>query len=266
MFKPVFQLLIAVALFFGLWHLLAKVNWMHIFKVELRIKKSQRRIADLYLEFLRKEHKEIEVDSGYAPIDTLFTRLCTSNGIDRNSVQLHIFNSEEINAFALPGGHLVLYTALLQDCRNEAELSSVIAHELAHIQKKHVVKKLLKEVGLNFLLIYTKSGAGGEVLVRVGKALSSTAYDRSLEQEADLQGAEYMINAGMNAGAMADFLARLGETNKNKFQISWLSTHPDSKSRADYIRAYIANKHYKMQQVLAPGTWERMKGLSTGDD
>ena len=91
------------------------------------------------------------------------------------------------------------------------------------------------------------------------RSLSSTAYDRSLEKEADLQGAEYMINAGMNAGAMADFLSRLAENNKNEYQISWLSTHPDTKSRAEYIRSYVSNKHYRMQQVLSPGTWEKMK-------
>ncbi|MCX8473257.1 MAG: M48 family metalloprotease, partial [Sediminibacterium sp.] len=81
-------------------------------------------------------------------IDSIVTHICKSNKIDRETIIVHVLNKDEINAFALPNGHLIIYSGLIHNSDNQEELTGVISHEIAHIELNHVMKKLVKEIGL----------------------------------------------------------------------------------------------------------------------
>ena len=85
----------------------------------------------------------------------------------------------------MPGRHLIIYTRLIQDCKNANELTGVMAHEIAHMEHAHVMKKMIKESGLTLLLSIAGGNVGGEVVKGILRKISSTAYDRSLESDAD---------------------------------------------------------------------------------
>ncbi len=70
------------------------------------------------------------------------------NDIDRDKIKVHLLFKDEVNAFALPDGHLVIFSGLILESENPEELSGVLAHELAHIELNHVMTKLMREVGL----------------------------------------------------------------------------------------------------------------------
>jgi predicted Zn-dependent protease len=165
--------------------------------------------------------------------------LCYENNIAASSINVHVVENNEINAFAMPGRHLVVHTGLIDFADHEDEIAGVIAHEIAHIESGHVVKKLGKEIGLSILMNLTLGDIGGEVVRNALSTITSTAYDRSLEKEADLKAVDYMIAAKMNPTYLASFLEKLDKQSQTPEVLQWVSTHPDSKERVSYINQKV---------------------------
>jgi len=187
-------------------------------------------------------------------------QILESNSIYRSKLKLPILVKDEINAFTLPNNHLVLYSGLMKYAENEEELMGVIGHELAHMEKNHVMKKLIKEFGLSVLISMTSGKGGGEAIKQIAKILSSTAYDRDLEREADMTSVDYLINANVDPEPFANFLYKLGEAeNSIPEQVYWVSTHPESKERAEKIIEYIKGKSITNKPVLSKPQWELLK-------
>ncbi|MDZ7607365.1 MAG: M48 family metallopeptidase [Cyclobacteriaceae bacterium] len=154
--------------------------------------------------------------------------MCDKNDIDRDKIKVHLLFKDEVNAFALPDGHLVIFSGLILESENPEELSGVIAHELAHIKLNHVMTKLMREVGLSVLLSMA-SGGGGDMLRETAKMLSSTAFDRALEKEADIKAVDYLIEANISPEPFATFLLPLSQWRSypSKIPVS-TSTDPNS--------------------------------------
>src|SRR5690606_16362584 len=106
--------------------------------------------------------------------------------------------NSQINAFALPGNHIVFYTGLLEYAENAEEVAGVMAHEIGHLEKNHVMKKLVKEIGLEMLFAMIGGDAGFEILKQTGKTLSSSAFDRANETEADNYAVETLALADVD--------------------------------------------------------------------
>jgi predicted Zn-dependent protease len=243
--KILIELLFTVTMIAAVWFGLSQVDWMKLFNIERTTKNTEEKIGDLFWKMLKSTATEISKDSIVAPVDSMLTRICTTNSIDRTKVKLHLLRKDEINAIALPNYHLVIYSGLISACEKDAELYGVIGHELAHMEKNHVMNKLIKEIGLSVLISMSTGNGNAEIVKEALKQLSSTAYDRSLETEADLTSVEYLANAGIDPGPFANFLYRLADETKNlPSQIYWISTHPESKERAEKIIQQIKSKDF----------------------
>lgn len=237
--KIIVQGLITVVSFFALLLLLNQINWYNLFNVDEVNVKTEEVLGKALLATVSPIPDSSKV---YNTLNHIIKNLCEYNEINPEYIKAHIVIDSEINAFALPNGHLILNTGLITHVNNQEELIGVISHELAHIQLNHIMKKLIKELGLSFIITMTSGNAGTEVLKETVKLLSSTAFDRNLETEADINAIKYMINAKINPEPFADFLYKLDEKNTNADAIdhlSWISTHPDSKDRAIYILDYL---------------------------
>jgi predicted Zn-dependent protease len=233
---------------------------MKLLDIEQTTQNTEEKIGDLFWKMLKSSETEISSDSIVAPVDSMLTRICTTNSIDRKKVKLHLLRKDEINAFALPNNHLVVFSGLIAACENEAEFYGVIGHELAHMEKNHVMNKLVKEIGLSVLISMSTGNVNAEVIKETLKHLSSTAYDRSLETEADLTAADYLINAGIEPEPFANFLYRLADETKNlPNQIYWISTHPESKERAEKIIEHIKGKSFPKAEAKDSLRFERLK-------
>lgn len=240
MSKVTSQGLIIVCLFLITWQLLKQIDWMEVIGVEALTEKTEEKLGELYWDLFKTEGRENTDGALHIRIDSLIEKICVHNQINKTDIKLHILEKDEVNAFALPDGHLVLFTGLIDFVENQDELSGVLAHEMAHIELNHVSQKLIKEVGLNTLISITTGGAGAEIIKETAFLLSSTAFDRGMEKEADLQAVTYMINAGMRAESFADLLSRMGEDDHRATRyLSWISTHPDPNERAAYILAFL---------------------------
>jgi len=238
--KILIELVLTVLVIAIVWFGLSQVDWMKLLNIEQTTQSTEEKIGDLFWKMLKNSETEITSDSIVAPIDSMLTRICTANSIDRMKIKLHLIRKDEINAFALPNNHLIIYSGLITACQNEAELCGVISHELAHIEKNHVMNKLVKEIGLSVLISISTGNGNSETVKSVLKQLSSSAYDRKLETEADLTAVDYLIKAGIDPEPFANFLYRLADETKNiPSQIYWISSHPGSKERAEKMIEYI---------------------------
>jgi predicted Zn-dependent protease len=244
--KIIAQGLLMAGLFVGSWWALSQIEWVKLLRIEQVTKEAEQELGQLLVEVFSQEGGEIKNDTVLQKVDSLVNRLCEANGIERSEIKVHVVASEEINAFALPDGHLVVYSGLIDDVKNPAELAGVLAHELAHIQLKHVTQKLIKEVGLSALLTLTTGSGNATALRELARTISATAFDRSLESEADEVGVRYLQNANVDPLPLADFLLRMTEKQSEVFSyFTWVSTHPDSKERAEKIRSLARSKPKK---------------------
>lgn len=242
------------------WYVLTTINWMDLFRVEHYSQTTEEKLGDFYWELIQKSETEIDTGIVALGLDSIFSRICTANKIDQSKLKIHILEKEEINAFALPSKHIILFTGLIKAANNESELSGVIGHELAHIEKNHVMKKLVKEVGLSALITITTGSKNAEIVRETLKLLSSSAYDRTLERDADAQSVEYLINADIDPAPFADFLYGLStEDNTLPVPVYWVSTHPDSKLRAEHILEMSKDKDLDVRPILSESTWIRLQ-------
>lgn len=259
--KLLFMLIVLVGIFAGIWFLVSKVDWVKLFKLEKLTQKTEQQLGDLLWESYSRGETEVNDKIVLGAVDSLVTSVCIDNKIDRKTIRLHVFEKSDINAFAFPGGRLAIYTGLIKESVNQEELIGVISHELAHIQLRHVMKKLIKEIGLSVLISIATGTGDVAVITDIVKTLTSTAFDRNLEKQADLKAIDYMINASIDPLPMADFMERLAEKEKapGAEYLSWMSTHPESADRAAYIRAYAGTKVQEKKKKISISTWNSVK-------
>ena len=258
--KTVLQGLVIVASFFATWFALSQIDWVKVFKIQKVTDKTEEKLGDLFWEIFQKSEKENKDSFVVNSVDSIVSKICLKNGFERDQIKVHILMKDDVNAFALPNGHLIVYSGLITDADNQEELSGVICHEIAHIRLNHVMKKLVKEIGLSVLISMTTGNGGPEIAKQAAKVLSSSAFDRSLEKEADIHAVDYLTKAKIDPEPFANFLFKLSEKeNETTKNLAWLSTHPDSKERAEYIVEYSRGKQTTYEPVLSAETWIQLK-------
>lgn len=222
-------------IFGGCYYIYKKVNWSGLLGIEKITDDVDQKLGDVFWKSYSADMVEVKDDKVVLPILKMVDQLCAANGIKSSTIKVHVVNNKEINAFAMPGRHLVVHTGLIQFADHQEEITGVVAHEIAHIESGHVIKKLGKEIGLSIIMNLTLGDIGGEVVRNALSTLTSTAYDRSLEKEADLKAVDYMMKADMNPKMLSSFLGKLAEQSQTPEVLQWVNTHPDSKERVRYI-------------------------------
>jgi len=167
---------------------------------------------------------------------------------DRKDITYHftVIESDQINAFAAPGGYVFFYTGLLREMKSESEMAAVMAHEISHVVGRHSIKRLQKALGVAvaYELVFGKEGAGQalDAAIGVGMSLIFADYSRDDEREADNFGIQYMVKADYDpngATQMFETLARLGGSGGSVFE-NLLSSHPETQERIKNAKAEIA--------------------------
>ncbi len=144
-----------------------------------------------------------------------------------------------VNAFAIPGGHIYMYTGLLKAADSEAEIVGVLGHEVAHVTKRHVAQQLVAMYGLDMvasMALGKNAGTLAQLVANVGAQGFMLKHSREAERDADYHGLNYVVWAGYNPQGMASFFEKIsGGPQPPEF----LSTHPDPADRAAKIRQRI---------------------------
>ncbi|WP_412061128.1 M48 family metalloprotease [Rubrivirga sp. IMCC45206] len=143
-----------------------------------------------------------------------------------------------VNAFALPGGHVYVHAGLIAAAETEAELASVVGHEVAHVAARHSTERMVKAQGLAVVAGLVLGNDPGLVRQLVAGIIGQGAlarFSRSDEREADELGLAYMANAGFDPdgqAAMFETLVALREREPGRFE-QWFGTHPLGEERVE---------------------------------
>jgi predicted Zn-dependent protease len=181
---------------------------------------------------------------------------------------IKVIDSEEVNAFALPGGFFFVNSGLILKADNEAELAGVMAHEIGHVAARHGTRQAtrgeiaqLGMIPLIFMGGWTGYGIyqAASVLVPVG----FLKFSRAMESEADLLGLEYMYKAGYDPTAFVDFFEKIETLEKRKpgTVAKVFSTHPPTDSRIQAAQKNIQEYlKAKPEYVLTTSEFNDVKG------
>lgn len=158
--------------------------------------------------------------------------------------EIFIHRDEQVNAFALPGGKIVFNTGLLKTAE-VSEIFGVLAHEVAHVERRHILKALSGTAGslAGFVIIYSLMGADAASVVMQVQNLTSLSYSRQDESEADQRGLQFIQQAGFSGKGLASFFNKLAEKNSGlEKSLFFFSTHPASEERAEALEKQIASE------------------------
>ena len=139
--------------------------------------------------------------------------------------EFHVAQDATVNAFALPGGIVVVNTGLLQAAQRPEELAGVLGHEIEHVEQRHGLQALAKDWGWRAAWALLAGEWGGTLPADAATQLGSLKFSRDAERKADAGGFDRLVAAGINPSGMRDFFRRL-ETDG-----SFLSTHPSGAER-----------------------------------
>ncbi len=177
-----------------------------------------------------------------------------------------------INAFALPGGHVYVTRGILAHLASEAELATILGHEIGHVTARHSAAQISRAklaqlgLGIGSVLLPESLGALGQ-LAGAGAQLLFLKFGRDDENQADELGFRYARAAGYDPGAMVGvfrMLSRAGGTSGGRLP-GWLSTHPDPESRLQRAQARLAGGAAG-GRVDSDAYLRRVVGLPVGDD
>lgn len=154
--------------------------------------------------------------------------------------EVTVVKSDIINAFALPGGHVVVFTGLMKKAESGEEVAGVLSHELNHVLQRHGLERIVKSLGLMTVVSIVLGDQQGLVgmMKQLGVELLTLKFGREQETEADLTGLQLLQRAKIDPSGMIRFFERLSE--KDEGRMEWLSTHPMSTARADRLKAELA--------------------------
>lgn len=151
-----------------------------------------------------------------------------------------VVKTDDVNAFAIPGGYVVVYEGMLDKMENHEELAAVLGHELAHVQRRHSLRAMTRSLSYYMLasLLFGDVSGIAAVLVDNASALRNLEYSRSLELEADQDGLHLLRQNNLNPQGMLWLMDRL-QSGTELDQLEFLSTHPNTKERRAALEAQI---------------------------
>jgi predicted Zn-dependent protease len=211
-----------------------------------------------------------------AYLNNICQRLARVSHRPHLSYNFKILNASVVNAFAVPGGYVYFTRGILATVNSEAELASLIGHEIGHITARHSAKQYSKaqlaQLGLGVGSIFIDSQILSE-LAQFGVGMFFLRFSRDNEREADDLGVEYASKVGYDATQMANFFEMLEKMNPGSDRSglpSWFSTHPSPENRVQRVREKAKEWQQKLRQkdlIINRDIYLRqIDGLIIGDD
>ena len=159
-----------------------------------------------------------------------------------------IVDSREVNAFAVPGGYIYVNRGLIERTQRMDQLAGVLGHEIGHVVKRHSIKQMQQAQGANMgvtlacILTRICESQAGQAAIQVGGTALFAKFSRSDETEADVEGIQNVVRAGISPNGIPEmFQILLNERQANPSAVEgWFSTHPMEEDRIANTRAIIA--------------------------
>lgn len=228
----------------------------------------ERRMGESYNAQIGAIFPACEDPAGQAVLDELGARIAAQARTPFD-IRVRAVHAPMVNAFALPGGHVLVTDQLIAEAESPDELAAVLAHEVAHVERRHVMQAVWRSLGAGVLLdlvVGGGTGAGQQAVLLAGQA-SELSFGREAEREADEIGRGYLHGAGLSSRGMAPFFERMAEsegqtTEEVDEMAEWWMTHPNTDRRVRAARAAERDG----AAALSPAQWEVLRGVCPSQD
>ena len=178
-------------------------------------------------------------------------------------VRVTVVDEDHPNAFAAPGGRIVIFSGLLRLCPSPDALAGVLAHEIAHVEERHGLKHLLRSLGVVFFAGCFIGGgveefATAETIAELSSGLLILKHSRDHEHEADRIAVDKLKRAGREATGLEQFFTALGKEMPSMTGMGWVSTHPLTSDRIAEVSRLSGAEDPKARPWLDPEEWRAL--------
>lgn len=197
-------------------------------------------------------------------IDELVSNLTTALPSNPYTFRVSVVDSPVVNAFAAPGGYVVIYKGLLKYTKSPEELAGVLAHEIEHVIHRHVTRILLQQASLGVVLGALTGDLNGAMAVgaQAARFLGGLAYSRVAEEEADREAIKLLTTAKIDPRGLVSFFERLqGGSHVEAGLSMYLSTHPSLEDRIRALSVSDTGIPDTTHQLISPVEWGEMADM-----
>ncbi len=225
---------------------------------------KQKLLGEKIYDELKKTRKSVTSPEVRAAVDNIKFRLMKSlekkdraNKKDKsNTYQIYILDDPMVNAFALPGGIIVIFSGLVQFCDTPEELAGVIAHEMGHVENEHVIQKIYTRFGIT-LMSRLFTGNDPTIATEMGEMITENYFSRQMEEEADSFALDLLERSSIQPRVLATFFKKISKNEINIMNIKALSTHPDSNERYQNVLLYEVKKDFQEKKISLD--WQKVR-------
>jgi beta-barrel assembly-enhancing protease len=222
-------------------------------------------IGTMAVENILSRETVLKNNAAQAALEKLTKKIIT----DKSSYtyKLILIKKPEVNAFAFPDGHIIIFSGLINHTRSPEELAGVIAHEVSHVESRHGIRQLIRVLGMSFL-ISSVVGAGiegfevPETISEIANILVYNKYSREFEKEADLNSIKLLRNAGIKSDGIIRFFETMDRSKNMPEFLSWVNSHPDFNTRVKYLKKEVVENdtlRYKNNFAMSDKEWRLLR-------
>lgn len=206
-------------------------------------------------DIISSESIKIKNDTIDQAIALITARLL--NAIDNSmyNYQFTVIDNEDVNAFTIPGAKIFICKGLLTFADTPEEIAAVLAHEIGHAEKRHVINKIVKELGIGIVFTIITGGDPG-IITEIIRLVASTGFDRDQEKEADEFALQLLDKSGIHPKHMESFFKKINDLHDVNMPEIFM-THPDSDKRAEKASSYKLSDNFKEKAFDI--NWESVK-------
>lgn len=209
---------------------------------------EQKKIGDQAAQQIFQQYKQIKDRrlTHFRAIGERLVKALPSSEQKTWDFRFYVLDSKEVNAFALPGGNMFMFTGLYEKLTTDDALAAVTGHEMTHVRKQHWAKAYAKsqerDLGIGLLLGLFHAGKAAQTIAGLADSAISLKYSRGEEAAADAGGLEDMVAAGFNPEGMIQLFETLQKVSGNGGSIAgdFLSDHPLTSDRIKAAKDQIA--------------------------
>lgn len=197
-------------------------------------------------------------------LNDLGTEIVAQTELHDRPWQFYLVADTAVNAFALPGGHIYVNTALIEAADSVSELAGVLAHEVAHITARHSTERLTRAFGferLTRIILDQNAGILEQIIAEIVGQGVFAKFSRDDEREADRLGLDYMLAAGYDPAGMLSFFEDLLVERRRKPDLAeqFFATHPLTEERIQTIAGLTAARSFLAENLQGESEFEKLK-------
>ncbi|MDO8547748.1 MAG: M48 family metallopeptidase [Nitrospirales bacterium] len=196
-------------------------------------------------------------------VDSIMARLEAARPDSPYRFHVTVVDGPVFNAFAAPGGQIVLFRKMLQSAERPEDLAGVLAHEMQHIYHRHAMKALVRDLSVAAIVgaVFGDITGIGALAVAAGRTLTTLHYSRETETEADREGLRLLQAARVDPAGMVRFFETLKKHTGDAGLPAYLSTHPDTEQRLAEMKALAEATPVQSEPLLADVKWDEVRKL-----